>query len=443
MGGSDLDPLARQLAHLARQAIHTGDLASAEQLYAGVFARDPANIDAGIFLVSRALQAKDWQNARSLAERALSSMPSPELHFLHGRALEALNDRDRARDAYAEAHARNPRMFIALFCQAAQEEALGKTGACLGTYHRALVAAEAAGALQNASLQDPSVRQHFTHAATVLREARATVIEEALMPIRSRHSAAAIERIQRAANIYLDHRRSGWPHPLQRPTFMLVPDLEPKPWFERDAFPFLAQLEQHTLAIREELSGVLADESLLSPYVDMPAEAQSAPVWNELNRSMRWSSFHLYRHGARVEAHCLRCPRTVAALESIQLMKVPEHSPEALFSLLKAGTHIPLHTGVTNGRLTVHLPLIVPPNCGALKVGNEQRIWVEGQCLIFDDSFAHEAWNTSNQDRVVLIFDIWDPRLSEAEREAMAALIATIGRFDRLHFGNDTTREAH
>ena len=82
-----------------------------------------------------------------------------------------------------------------------------------------------------------------------------------------------------------------------------------------------------------------------------------------------------------------------------------------------------------NTRLICHLPIIVPENCGALRVGSEQRAWVEGETLIFDDSIEHEAWNTSNKERVVLLFEIWRPELSEGERELVSAVLAAVRRF--------------
>jgi aspartyl/asparaginyl beta-hydroxylase (cupin superfamily) len=97
------------------------------------------------------------------------------------------------------------------------------------------------------------------------------------------------------------------------------------------------------------------------------------------------------------------------------------NSPTIMFSLLRAGARIAPHTGTHNARLICHLPLIVPPECG-FRVGNEVRQWEEGKLLIFDDTIEHEAWNDSAQDRVVLIFDIWRPELSEQERREIAAL---------------------
>ena len=73
-----------------------------------------------------------------------------------------------------------------------------------------------------------------------------------------------------------------------------------------------------------------------------------------------------------------------------------------------------------------HLPLVVPRNC-ALRVAGEEHQWREGQTLVFDDTYEHEAWNRSTGLRVVLIADVWNPHLSEIERAAVADVIAAIG----------------
>ena len=99
------------------------------------------------------------------------------------------------------------------------------------------------------------------------------------------------------------------------------------------------------------------------------------------------------------------------------------NQPTAMFSLLRAGARIAPHSGMFNTRLICHLPLIVPPRCG-FRVGNEVREWEEGKLLIFDDTIEHEAWNESDQDRVVLIFDIWRPELSEQEQREVGALFS-------------------
>ncbi len=100
-----------------------------------------------------------------------------------------------------------------------------------------------------------------------------------------------------------------------------------------------------------------------------------------------------------------------------------------MFSALAPRTHIPAHTGESNARLVVHLPLIVPEKCGTLRVGFEEREWKVGEALIFDDSIEHEAWNNSDELRVVLLFDIWHPALSLKDREMVNALVAVESEF--------------
>jgi aspartyl/asparaginyl beta-hydroxylase (cupin superfamily) len=97
-------------------------------------------------------------------------------------------------------------------------------------------------------------------------------------------------------------------------------------------------------------------------------------------------------------------------------------SPNAMFSLLAPRTRIPPHTGVANTRLVCHLPLIVPRDCG-FRVGASRREWRVGEAFVFDDTIEHEAWNDSDELRVVLIIDLWPPALGRADRDAVSAVI--------------------
>ena len=108
----------------------------------------------------------------------------------------------------------------------------------------------------------------------------------------------------------------------------------------------------------------------------------------------------------------------MAALEAVPQTQLPRRAPTAFFSILRPHAHIPPHTGVTNSRTIIHLPLIVPPGC-ELRVGGETRAWREGEALAFDDTIEHEAWNPSDEPRAVLIFDVWNPHLAPEERDAI------------------------
>ena len=163
------------------------------------------------------------------------------------------------------------------------------------------------------------------------------------------------------------------------------------------------------------------DAKDFKPYVDHP---QGAPgmQWRELNHSPRWSVLFLWKDGERREDACARCPRTAAAMETIPTIHIPNFAPTIMFSTLAPHTHIPPHSSVTNARLVVHLPLIVPPDC-RFRVGNETREWREGEAWIFDDTIEHEAWNDSDQLRVILMIDVWNPYLTEAERDLVSDLL--------------------
>jgi len=100
--------------------------------------------------------------------------------------------------------------------------------------------------------------------------------------------------------------------------------------------------------------------------------------------------------------------------------------------VLAPRTRIPPHTGVTNARAVAHLPLIVPPGC-AFRVGGETREWTPGEAWVFDDTIDHEAWNDSDQPRLILILDVWNPYLSEVERGFVREMLAA----HDAHYGID------
>ena len=211
------------------------------------------------------------------------------------------------------------------------------------------------------------------------------------------------------------------PYPPQ-PKQLLYPEMPTRQFYDRAAFGWTAGLEARTGAIRAEALAVARDA--FAPYVtasgNRPEDAHHALVDDD-----GWSAYYLHRDGERVDAAAETCPETMAALEAVPLTDMPGRAPNVLFSRLKAGARIPPHNGLINTRLICHLPLVVPEKCG-LRVGWETRAWREGETLIFDDTIEHEAWNESGEDRIVLLFEAWQPELSERERRQVAALMAAV-----------------
>ncbi len=201
---------------------------------------------------------------------------------------------------------------------------------------------------------------------------------------------------------------------------MHFPFLPADEFFDRLHFPWMGVLEAQTDAIRAELTALLERPEGLVPYVAMD-KGTPDNKWSPLDHSLDWSAFFLWRHGVRDDAACARCPATAAALEASPMSDMPRRSPTAFFSILKPGTHLPAHTGVSNVRAIVHLPLIVPEKCG-FRVGGTTRAWHEGEAFAFDDTIEHEAWNHSESPRAVLILDVWNPHLTAAERDLLRTL---------------------
>ncbi|HEX8975673.1 MAG TPA: aspartyl/asparaginyl beta-hydroxylase domain-containing protein [Solirubrobacteraceae bacterium] len=179
----------------------------------------------------------------------------------------------------------------------------------------------------------------------------------------------------------------------------VYPDLASQPWFDPAMFPLAGYLESNYDAVREE---ILALE---------PARFHRES--ERIRRSGEWDVVFLYERGRRHDAVCAACPVTTRGIESHLSMRTV--AGLSYVSRMRPGTHIQPHHGPTNLRLRCHLGITVPDGDCAIRVDDETRAWREGRCLVFDDHFEHEAWNRTDQDRLVLIVDLWHPGLSPTE----------------------------
>jgi len=216
-------------------------------------------------------------------------------------------------------------------------------------------------------------------------------------------------------------RRKLYP---QQPTIFYYPELPQVQFYDPGEFSWVPAIEAATAAIRDELVELLKDGTDdFRAYINNDAAALRQDATKSLVDNKDWSALFLCENGADVARVIDHCPRTWETIQEAPQPRVPGWGPTAMFSLLKAGARIAPHTGMFNTRLVCHLPLIVPPGCN-FRVGNEVRAWEEGKLMIFDDTIEHEAWNDSSEDRVVLIFDIWRPELTEQEKRELTALFS-------------------
>lgn len=210
------------------------------------------------------------------------------------------------------------------------------------------------------------------------------------------------------------------------PTHFHYPELAEREFHPRRLFPWLDRLEAATESVLAELEAVMkAERAQLVPYIQYD-EHLPLQQWRPLNQNRDWTAIHLWQNGSIVEENARHCPHTMQLLAELPQARIAGAGPNAMFSLLAPGTKIPPHVGVNNARLVCHLPLVVPEGCW-FRVGGETRLWKRGEAFVFDDTIEHEAMNPSDQLRVVFIFDVWHPDLSEVERDAVGALLEADG----------------
>jgi tetratricopeptide (TPR) repeat protein len=406
----------RQAAE-ARALAAAGRAAESLRAWQRLLQLAPGQPEASFHVGSARLFGGDARGALPLLRLAAERSPAEPLAWLRTAiACRVLGDADQELEALSRALAIEPFLLPALLQKGFLLHRLGRER------EAARVLANALEIAPPPESRSPEQSRALDEAATLVRADR-DAFEHALRTRLSEATAgrdpAPAPRFEHCVDALLGRRRIYTP----RPNLLHYPGLPPIEFHDRAAFPWLAELEAETDAIRAELRGVLAESRAeFRPYLDHPADVPLHAL-QPLNRSPRWSTWFLWRNGSPVAEHHARCPRTAGALARLPLCDIPGAAPVAMFSALEPHTHIGTHTGETNVRLIVHLPLIVPAGC-RFRVGSETREWREGEAFVFDDTIEHEAWNDGDELRVVLIFDVWNPHVTERERDLLRPLFA-------------------
>jgi aspartyl/asparaginyl beta-hydroxylase (cupin superfamily)/Tfp pilus assembly protein PilF len=366
-------------------------------------------------LGNHALGMRDFARARDLFTRAAAADPKEPVLWLNvARACRELGDDDGELAALDQVLAIDARFFMALLRKAHLFQRQGKEAAAATLWVQAGIVAPPQEQLTPELRQLLAEGQAFAEAH---QQRAAKLFDESLASARAGLGAGSTRRFDAAVDAMLGRRRI-YANECEGLHFPFLPADE---YFGREHFPWLAELEAATPAIRAELQDLLAKgDDGFAPYVQYPSGYPQSK-WSHLDHSERWSAYFLWRHGKRIDAHCERCPQTAAVLAKLPMADHAGRAPTAFFSLLHPKTRIPPHTGVTNARTIVHLALIVPEGCG-FRVGGETRQWVEGEAFAFDDTIEHEAWNDSDQLRAVLILDVWNPYITPEERKLVSEL---------------------
>ena len=364
----------------------------------------------------RAAAAGDLATARGLLEQeARASASDPSVWLKLSAVRRASGDVAGSLEAIERSLSIRPRDFAALLHRAMLLEQLSDPR-CDQAFGHAIAQAPSDADLPS------SMRSAVTHARERWERYSKLVEQRLAGAIPQGLSPAARLRAERLASNSAHTTR----HYHQEPTEFHYPGVPETEFHDRSNFKQLELLDAATSKIRDEFEALLrAEAAEMVPYIQYPEHVPLAQ-WKELNNSREWTAVHLLQNGERVEANARHCPKTLDVIARLDQPKIRGASPNAMFSLLAPRTRIPPHTGVANTRLVCHLPLIVPPNCG-FRVGATTIEWRVGEAIVFDDTIEHEAWNDSDELRVMLIIDLWQPSLSSEDRRGITAVIEAAG----------------
>ena len=417
-----MNPAIEKLVAAATGLANRGQWHEAEKAWKEVHRLAPDNPRASFALGVHAYQRGDLREARHWLEQTVANVPSDMLGQLTLAAVcRAQGELEPERRAIEAALVIDPYNLPAMLCKADWFDRAGDAVAASAMYRNALKVAP------SPTHWPESLRSQLERGRDIVERHTnllATYLLDVLAPLQAALPVHSQSQWREATDLL-----AGRSTPFTAQSNQLhIPRLPAIPFYERERFPELAALEAQTEVIREELLILLAEhQQAFTPYISY-APGQPVNQWVELNHSSRWNAFHLWRGGEAVAENLERCPRTAQILAGMQLANISGLCPNVLFSALAPGTRIPPHHGETNARLVAHLPLVVPDGC-RLRVGYEERSWTVGETLIFDDTLEHEASNDSEALRVVLIFDLWNPLLSQQDRQMVQAMTTAMRDF--------------
>jgi len=207
------------------------------------------------------------------------------------------------------------------------------------------------------------------------------------------------ERFQQYMSLFADNAAN--------PRMFHYPSLPSRPFYKAETFPIVVDMEANFEQIRQEVLA-LEDGSFHS-------ESEKS-----IKRSGSWQVLMLYERGRKNQENCKLCPTITRIIERHDTVKTL--AGLMYVSRMSPHTAIQAHRGPTNMRLRCHLGIQVPSGDCAIKVGEEVRYWAEGECLVFDDYYQHEAWNHTDETRTVVILDVWHPELSRREIQLLEGL---------------------
>lgn len=423
------------LLEQARALASRGELLQAESLCLRALQERPDDRDALIQLAELAEHREDIERAVALLGRASGFEPGDlPLALKLVRLLwaaGALGDAQIALErSLAQAPADHRELAFAWLLLGELRRLRGNDAGAARAWHRAT--SRTAGFRRWAT--DPALPTAMHELAVRATEAarmhRREHLRGVYAQLRDEFGTSALERIDETVRALTEDPPRLPPDPRQRPKFLYVPGLPATPFLDPRLVPWSGRLRDAFLQIRREAIELFENREPIPSFIDFDPGERMGEYLGGLAEKPAWDAFFFYRRGRRFDANHQRCPLTSEVLESLDLFRVEGQAPEICFSYLAPHTTIMPHHGVSNIRLVMHLPLRVPPGCELSLIDVGTHPWREGELLLFDDTYQHAASNRSDETRIVLLMDCWNPHLTGPERAALVLLIGAIGEFE-------------
>ncbi|WP_197685204.1 lipid A hydroxylase LpxO [Herminiimonas arsenitoxidans] len=171
--------------------------------------------------------------------------------------------------------------------------------------------------------------------------------------------------------------------------FSPLPD---RPYHDLNSYPEMKALADQWEVIRDE-AVALQDKIKASDNMDDAG-------FNSFFRR-GWTRFYLKWYGESHPSAMQSCPRTVAILDSIPIIKA------AMFAQLPPGADLGKHRDPYAGSLRYHLGLATPNDDRCfIDVDGVRYSWRDGEAVIFDETYIHWAANESDKNRIILFCDL-------------------------------------
>jgi hypothetical protein len=239
---------------------------------------------------------------------------------------------------------------------------------------------------------------------------RAEDLEELMGAVKAHHPHADLARLEDNLAAFVRGEQRQSPDPVQRPTYWYkgLPD---RPWHDRNAYAAIPILEANHAVIREDLERLLEDRRNLQRFRGGDPASMAEYIHGDHSVFYFRDQFASDAEQARMQNNRRIAPRTTAVIESL-----PRLGETGFFSIMRPETHLRPHYGAENLRVFVHLGVVIPEGC-AIRVADREVVWDEGKCIVFDDSYEHEAWNRGRDVRTILLIELWNADLNGAEIE--------------------------